>query len=423
MVAMQKSSFLKNTLYIVLSSLSFNFVLLLFWMVAAELYPKEQVGVAASVLSSLFLIELFSRMGLDYSIIRFFPEGDKCRIFNTSIVLAPLLALLLSIVYVGKQYLIDMEPAEPFGTEIRFIYIFTPFVLSFLVMIGTSFRAIHKAELNLFQTILRGLCVLFLLFFLPLGTGGIIGAFFASSLLVLLISIPIAKRSGFRFFLKPDVDFLKKTFKLSMGNYLAIFLSLSLYLIMPIMVMYMLGATDTAYFIVVFNICSILFKIPSSIGESLFIEGSGKRELKGLVFKTVKIVMATLIILSTLLYFASYPLLDLVGRDKFGENYLYGLDLFRMFIFSSFFVAFSSIYLAVKMIQKDVKNLIIMSGLITLMTTISCYVFMQHFGFLGLGYGWLAGQGLSFALISILVFREFRSGPRNLLFLDLSGPE
>lgn len=101
-------SFLRNTTFLVLSSLSHNILVLLFWVVAAELYSKQNVGIAASVLSSLLLIELVSRLGLDYSIIRFFPEKEKCQIFSTSIILASSLSLLLGIIYVEQLCFSDL---------------------------------------------------------------------------------------------------------------------------------------------------------------------------------------------------------------------------------------------------------------------------------------------------------------------------
>jgi O-antigen/teichoic acid export membrane protein len=215
---------------------------------------------------------------------------------------------------------------------------------------------------------------------------------------------------GFRFFLRLDIDFVRETFRFSAGNYLSNLFSSAIYLILPIMVMSVLGAIETAHFSLAFKICSFLFIVPATIGEALFIEGSNDKDLKRLVLVTIKVVTISLLILSILLYSFSYQILQFVGRDAFNENYLDSLNLLRMLIFSSFFVAFTSIYLAIKKIKKDINKLVIASGLITFSITISCYVFMKYFGFMGLGYGWVAGYGLSSIIIGILAFREFQSG-------------
>jgi Na+-driven multidrug efflux pump len=150
--------------------------------------------------------------------------------------------------------------------------------------------------------------------------------------------------------------------------------------------------------------------VPATIGEALFIEGSSDKDLERLVLQTIKVVTISSLVLSILLYLFSYQVLQFVGRDAFNENYLDSLNLLRMLIFSSFFVAFISIYLAIMKIEKDINKLVMVSGLITFTITISCYIFMKHFGFLGLGYGWIAGYSLSSVMIGILAFREFQSG-------------
>lgn len=67
----------KSSYFIMLTSISNAGFGFLFWILAARLYPKEDVGVATALISSMALLVLLSRFGLDQSIIRFFPERDK----------------------------------------------------------------------------------------------------------------------------------------------------------------------------------------------------------------------------------------------------------------------------------------------------------------------------------------------------------
>jgi len=64
----------RNSFFIMLTNIStagFGFA---FWMLAAKLYPKEEVGVATVLISSIALLVNLSRLGLDFSIIRFFQK-------------------------------------------------------------------------------------------------------------------------------------------------------------------------------------------------------------------------------------------------------------------------------------------------------------------------------------------------------------
>ena len=77
----------KNSFFIMLTSISNAGFGFFFWMLAAKLYPKKDVGIATALISSMALLVLLSRLGLDQSLIRFFPERDKSSVFGTSAVI------------------------------------------------------------------------------------------------------------------------------------------------------------------------------------------------------------------------------------------------------------------------------------------------------------------------------------------------
>ena len=79
-----KDPLYKNSFFIMLTSLSNAGFGFFFWMLAAKLYPKEDVGIATALISSMSLLILLTRFGLDVAIIRFFPEKDKSSIFSTT---------------------------------------------------------------------------------------------------------------------------------------------------------------------------------------------------------------------------------------------------------------------------------------------------------------------------------------------------
>ena len=73
-----KDPLYKNSFFIMLSSITNAGFGFFFWMTAARLYPKEDVGIATALWSSLALIILLSRFRFDFSIIRFFQDSDVC---------------------------------------------------------------------------------------------------------------------------------------------------------------------------------------------------------------------------------------------------------------------------------------------------------------------------------------------------------
>jgi len=71
-----KDPLYKNSFFIMLTSISNAGFGFFFWMLAAKLYPKEDVGVATALISAMGLISMLSLLGFDISLVRFLPERE-----------------------------------------------------------------------------------------------------------------------------------------------------------------------------------------------------------------------------------------------------------------------------------------------------------------------------------------------------------
>ena len=94
-------SLIKNSLFIMLTAISnagFGFI---FWMLGAKLYSPDDVGMATALISSVGLIILLSRFGMESSIISFFPTADKRNVFNTSIIITTSFAVLFGVIFIA----------------------------------------------------------------------------------------------------------------------------------------------------------------------------------------------------------------------------------------------------------------------------------------------------------------------------------
>ena len=96
------------------------------------------------------------------------------------------------------------------------------------------------------------------------------------------------------------------------------------------------------------------------------------------------------------LYFAGGWLLGIIGTD-YSAN---GFEVLRDMVLASFFVAVNSIYYSIKRIQKDVKGLVLLSGIVFVLLIGLSYPLMLQFGIVGLGYAWLISYGLSSFVIA-----------------------
>jgi O-antigen/teichoic acid export membrane protein len=90
-----------------------------FWIIAARFYSVEQVGLATALISSLGLVILFSRLGFDSSVIRFFSSEDRGKIISTSLIATTSACVLSGAIFILLAEMNIPFYAIPEGTKIR----------------------------------------------------------------------------------------------------------------------------------------------------------------------------------------------------------------------------------------------------------------------------------------------------------------
>jgi len=397
-----KDPLYKNSFFIMLTSLSSAGFGFFFWMLAAKLYPKEDVGIATALISSIGLLILLSRFGLDVSIIRFFPEKDKSSIFSTTALITMFFTVLLGLIFI-----IGIDIWSPrfrilssFQNTVLYILFIT--ASSIVALTTVSFTAVRRAEYGFIQSLMVGSRVIILIPFVFLGAMGIYGAVGASFILAGVVSLVLLARSGVNLSLRFDRNFLNEAFHFSAGNFIAGLLMAAPAQILPLMVLNVLGAQETAHYYIAFAITSLLFTIPNALSTSLFVEGSHGEGLKKATVKSLRAIFLLMIPAALILYFAGDWLLGLIGKDYAAS----GLELLRIMVVSSFFMAISSIYMTIKKVQKDILGLILLSGLIFSLLIGLGYVFMLWYGVTGIGYAYVAGYGVGALAVGVMVWRE-----------------
>lgn len=393
---------LNNSIFIMLTSFSsagFGFI---FWVLAAKLYSAEDMGVATAIISSMGLIIMLSKLGLDTSIIRFFPGNDKKKIFSTSVIIATFFALLLGMVFIVFVDLLAPELhllKSPANTTLYLLFLA---VNSGTALSCISFLAVRKGSFQFLQSIVVGSRILFLVPLVTLGAVGIFCSVGVSFILALVTAYLLLARLELRPGLLVDWKFLDEAFHYSAGNYLVGLLMAGPGLILPIMVLNMLGAEQAAYYYIAYAIATLLFKIPNAVSTSLFVEGSHGKELKKAVARSLLLTYVLLIPASILLYMFSYQVLGLVSVEYATE----GLTLLKMMIVAGLFLGVNYVYFAIKKVQKDVKGPILLSLVSAVLVVGTGCVLIPLFGLIGTGYAWLAGNGIGSLVVVIMALRE-----------------
>lgn len=384
-----KDPLYKNSFFLILTSILGSCLGFVFWILAAKFYSQEDVGITTAIISLVSLLVLISRVGLDFSIIRFHPEGKGNVIFNTSVILTSLVVILLGMITFCTMDLFSNELAILKNPPVALLFLLSLVFGSLATSTASLFIAIRRTEYYFFQTVLNGLRIILIIPLAFLGSIGIFLSFGLSYILASSVSLIILANYGNVFKWEVDRSFLVKTFHFFTANYFSELLLMSPNLILPILVLHILGPEDTAYFYIAYSISSILFMIPGSISTSLLVEGSHGSDLKEKILKSLIAIIILLIPCIIFIYLYGGALLNL-----FGKGYLEAISLLKYMALSSIFVTFCYIYISIERVRKKVKGLICISIMIFTSLIILSYVLMIKYGVIGIGYAWLVGYGL-----------------------------
>jgi O-antigen/teichoic acid export membrane protein len=394
----------KNSAFIMLTSATGAAVGFAFWVIAARIHSVSDLGIATAMISSSSLLIFLSRVGLEHSMLRYFPERDRSRLFFSTLCVTTALAVIAAILMI---LLVDVvAPRLILVRQYFFLYITFIVAQSVISVTGTVFIAMRKAEYYFLQSLFVDTKILFLFPLVGIAAIGVFSSFGLSFVLALAFSIPLLFRLGLRLH-GFDRDFLRDSFGFSSANYVVEILITTPNLLIPIMVLNVLGSQASAHYYIAYALVSILMVIPSSLSTSLFVEGSHGESLRKGTSKSLSTMILLLIPAVFCLYVFGGLLLEIIGKS-FSD----GLELLRVLVLSVFFVGVFSVYVSVKRVQRDVRGLLWVCGLVFLLLVGLSYYFMKEFGIVGIGYAWIVAYGTASFIVVLLLRKEKWGGTR-----------
>lgn len=374
---------------------------LLFWMVAARNFSINDVGIATALISSSGLLVLFSRLGFDVSMIRFYPTENKEGVFWTSLIITTLAAFLMGILYIIFSELLFPSLALVQNPFYALIFLFTTLANSVSTMTGLAFVANRRSKFFLYQNLVMATRLPLLIPMALFGGFGILGsiglAYILASTLAFLFLNKSISLSCFRI----DRSFIRRSFRFSLWNYLSeIFFAVPTF-ILPILIFSQLSKAETAIYYIAFTIGSLIQIIPSSFATSILVEGSHGKDLKDNVKKAL--FMAILLMVPLVLLFCIFGgyILGLLRPE-----YIQAFDLLRLFALSSFLVLVYSIYMPIQNVKMRIEDMTKLNLLRCLLLLVISYILVPKYGIIGVGYAWAATYGFMDIIILIDIKRQ-----------------
>lgn len=385
----------RNSVFLLFGRLLNVGVGFLFWLIAARLYPTEEVGVATALISSLGLIVFISSLGFNFSLIRFININVKENVLNTSIVITTIASAFVATIYlvIVNDVLQSISLLQKTGYALFFLL--TVVTNSMFFMSGEAFKALRDTKDFFMQNLVLSVRVPLLLPLVFLGNFGIFGAIGITYIISTIFSLRLlCKRTNIS--AKIDKGYLKESFHFSSGNYIANLLYESPSLIMPTIILSLLGKEEAALYYIAFAISSLIWIAPMSMSTSLFIEGSYGEGLKRNLIRSGGAVFILLVPSIIAIYFFGATILAL-----FGQDYVESLSLLHVLALSSFFVALHNFFVPILNLQMKVKDLIKINFIRFSMLLGLSYVLLTRYGILGFGYAWM----ITYIVLTLVTFR------------------
>ena len=413
-------SLVRNSLYLMASTVTTGGLGYLFWIIAAHIFTKQEIGVSSAVISFCSTISLITYLGPSAMLIERLPEREHSPEWTvvfyrtcsaTAIVASLVMAAVLPTILISYSYRSFF--AGP--TEIL-LAIASVATTTLLNLIGSAFIAARRAGRYLSLQTLVSVEKLVCLFPLAaLGAVGLVEAWVASTAIGIVVAIAwlvptmgLGKRPNYesrrsiripqrvqhrprkqaRHRRRPSV--LSRSYiRRLVGQHLISIGGALTPLLLPVLVVTRLGAEPNAYFYVTWMMGSAFFMVSPSVATAVFAEGvRAKASLKNEIAKAMKLIAMLLIPAMLVMIAGGRIILGLFGTSYAAAGY----RLLILLAISAIPDAVSNVATAVWRVTYRLEYAAVLNLGIMVIALASAWFLMPSLGITGVGVAWLIAQ-------------------------------
>jgi len=403
----------RNAYALMLSNVLTSGLGIVYWALAARLYPADAVGRNSALISSMTFLAGVSQLNLRSALNRFIPEAGE----RTSRLIGyAYLATLPTTVIVGIAFFMVMSVASPDSAQaalaamplavIGFIVAtaaWSIFNMQDGVLTGLRQALVVPIENSTFSVAKIVLLIAFTGFaaygiFLSWAIPTIIGVFLIS-LVVFRWAIPIHVAAS-REVARPLE--LARIVRFVTGDYLGALCVLAYVSLLPVIVIDRAGPEAGAYFYIVWIIATSLNLLPLSITishtvETVSTKGDPIARTRGALMHAMRLLIPVVAVITI-----GAPWILAIFGHGYAAN---GTDLLRLLALSVIPYSINLIYFSLARIRARVTGIVIVQATLAVLTLGLSYPLLDRLGVTGIGLAWLISQG---AVAIVLLATELR---------------
>lgn len=430
-------SLVRNSLYLMASTVVTAGLGYVFWAIAAHAYTRQEVGIGGAVISLCSTAALLTYLGSYATLIERLPasEGSSewtailirmCMV--TAGVTAVVTAVAVPVLLTSHDYRQFFSGAWPVLAAVGGAAAWT-----LVNLLGAAFIAARRAgRLLSIQTLISGAKIVFALLLAALGAEatGLVLAWFSSALLGVIIGafwlVPrmgLGRRAGRRPHRREGVtrESRRRQYRRPrhrraiaapsaesvrhlLGQHLTSVGGAVTPLVLPVLVVLRLGVTQNAYFYITQMMGAAFFMISPSVASAVFAEGvRANADLHHVVVKALRVIVIMLIPTMIVMVAGGKFILSL-----FGHSYaVAGYGLLILLAVSALPDAVSNVAVVVLRVTRRLGYSTALNVGILVLTLVGAWILMPRLGIAGVGVAWLGAQIVG-AIASVPAYMRIR---------------
>jgi O-antigen/teichoic acid export membrane protein len=405
-------SLLRNSIYIMSSTIITAVIGYLYWVVATHIYSTYDIGLSSALISVMTLSSLLAELGIGATLVQTLPRNETnsswSLTLNAGLATGILTSLLAGIVTVIALPLCSPQFAALAHNP---IYAFVLIVSVPLWTISTLLDQTFIAERAASNMLVRNsafavLKFLFMVLLVWLATLGIIASW-TLSLAVTLVGVWVLLISRLRrtysLTIHGIVTQVRTMLSSLVWHYFINIGALAPTYLLPVLVTVRLSAADNAYYYIAWMVSSFFLIVSSAVAVSLFAEGSHVAE------NILRKVRSSTIIIA--LFLGPAMVISFLGGRYilllFGPDYVeHALLLLMITTVAAVPDAVTNIYVSVLRVQKRLRYAALFNMSMSLLSLILTWILLPMLGITGAGWAFLISRLAGSLLVGmdILVF-------------------
>jgi O-antigen/teichoic acid export membrane protein len=399
----------RNSLILLANTVITSAIGFVFWALAARTYPASIVGVFSSVTSAVALLAAIAALGLPTTMIRHVAGSENAR----GLVIVAVIAIATVGTTLCLITVLVLGPHLPPALHLRQGRVMVLLVTGLVVCTAVSTtldaclvatRSSHAVLIkNLVGSTVKVAALMLLTSFRSLGLliSYSLGLVLATAISSLVLNRQIGRRArGFESFRE-----LRHYLSMASGTYLATVMGILPTTVVPLEVLAIHGAAETAHFAVAFLIAGFLNFVPSTIAQVLFAEASRRNATIGKQLRKAIRGIYGLLLPSLAIVIPAAPLL----LQLFGVAYATAATgCLRVLALSTLFTGGTYLIDSLLIARDRTAAYIFMNGANAVLV-LGCVGVLLPRGLTAGAVGWALGQGLSL-ILGVLVLSAGKAG-------------